>query len=137
MNDITFESGNLIFDNLERYADNIALIDEDGKKISYLQMIDEADRMTENLEPRNLIFILCKNHTSAIIGYVGSLRRRIVPLLLRADIQEEIFYELIEIYRPRYIWSEANRKFSQFKEIYTDGFFMLFEKTNTPPLVVQ
>ena len=115
----------MIFDDLERYAQNIALIDEQSGILTFSELTERADRLSEFMSPRRLIFILCRNHPSAIVGYVGALRKRVVPLLLNADIQEELLEHLFEIYQPAYVWSENARGFSSFQSVYSDGNFTL------------
>ena len=82
----------MIFNDLEKYGNSIALIDEVGKTFTFRELIKQADKMSNHLEPRQLIFILCNNDLSAISGYIGVIRRLVVPLLIRADIQEDILH---------------------------------------------
>ena len=117
----------MIFDRLEQFQNKIALVNDEGDSLNFYDLAGKADKMAENLESRRLIFILCSNHLSAIIGYVGVLRKRAVPLLLRADIQDDLLENLLNIYKPRYIWANKNRSFKNFNLIYTDDKFRLWQ----------
>ena len=125
-------SNTMIFDNLTCFGNAIAIIDDAARSLTFEELIRAADSFSEQLMPRRLIFILCSNHPSAIVGYVGALRKRVVPLLLSADIQSEQLDRLIDIYKPSYLWASSAREFPEFQSLFDDGDFRL-SKTNLPP----
>jgi long-chain acyl-CoA synthetase len=94
-----------IFDNLITYKDNIAVITDDNKKITYEELLFFADDLYSIINRRCLIFILCENSLGSLIGYVSFLRNGIVPLMLDKNININLLMNLINIYKPDYIYA--------------------------------
>ena len=94
------------FNTIEMFGDSIALLDDSGKKLSYNLLAEESDKIyKENeVEARSLVFILCSNTVDSVCGYVGALRNDIVPVLVDADLTEELFQHLYATYEPNYVW---------------------------------
>ena len=116
-----------IFDRIEEYGNAPALIEESGKVWTFAELVEAADRAAGFMEPRSLIFLLCRNCVSAVTAYVGALRRGVVPLLLNGEIQEELLGRLVEKYRPKYLWAEAQREFAAGEVLYSDGEYRLWD----------
>lgn len=116
----------MIFDDLEAYGTSTAIVTESGESMTFLELVRRADEMTENIQERSLVFFLCRNDVSSIAGYVGVLRRRAIPLLLRGDIQDEHLSNLMEAYHPQYLWLEGEaKKELGGKVLYSDGMYSL------------
>ena len=72
-----------MFLDLEKKEDNKpALMDSDGKKVTYGQLKAFAAEMENILPERCLVFILCRNSIGAVMAYLAALSNRIVPLML-------------------------------------------------------
>ncbi len=106
--------------NLDKYIDYSALITENGEIISYSQLSDYCRLLTKNIKTRCLVFNLCRNEIGSLVGYVGFLNSRIVPLMLKADLDNELLQELIKTYKPDYfnVPSDIAVNFSDCKVIY-------------------
>ncbi len=106
--------------NLDKYNNNIALITENGEKVSYALLSEYCKTLTDNIKERCLVFNLCKNEIGSLVGYVGFLNSRIVPLMLKADLDNELLLELIKTYKPDYlnVPSDMAGNFSDCKVIY-------------------
>lgn len=91
------------WNNLEKYGDNIALISE-HETVSYNQLSQIADGITESIPERSFAFLICKNQIASVAGYMAFLRKRIVPVLLSSAIDKELFNKLMHIYKPQFIW---------------------------------
>lgn len=89
--------------NLDKYKDNIAVITESGEQISYSKLIHYCSGLTTNIKKRCLIFNLCRNEIGSLVGYVGCLNAKIVPLMVKSDLDDELLQELITTYKPDYI----------------------------------
>ena len=92
------------FDDIDAYGDATAVITEDSEYISYGSVVQAADRFRQQLGGRCLVFIVCRNSIEAIIGYLGCLRARAVPILIGENINREFLESLLEQYRPEFIW---------------------------------
>ena len=106
--------------NLDKYAQNVAIVTEAGQKITYSEFSSFCSDLTKNISSRCLVFNLCKNEIGSLVGYVGFLNAKIVPLMLKADLDSELLNQCLETYKPDYIYvpSEHKAKFSDYKCVY-------------------
>lgn len=117
--------------DLTKYKDNIALIDDGGRSISYGQMNDMITGIIEKIGSRSLVFSLCSNTIGSVVGYVAFLQNDIVPLLLSAHLDEELLNALMGEYHPDYIWCPASYAFMQqhpcSRKVYEISEYALYE----------
>jgi len=92
------------FDDIDVYGDLTAVITEDSEHISYKALLLAADALKKQLEGRCLVFSVCENSLESVIGYIGFLRAKAVPVLISDNTNLELFNGLLETYRPKYIW---------------------------------
>lgn len=96
--------------DLLKYKDNnVALIDDEGLSITYGELDKDSKLLANKIGERALCFILCKNSVGSILGYVACIQNRVVPLMLSSNIDDELLSKLLEIYKPKYIYSPNNR----------------------------
>ncbi|MDX9859022.1 MAG: AMP-binding protein [candidate division Zixibacteria bacterium] len=98
------------FDDLRRFADSAAAIDSAGKRITYAELATASDRFADNLrgDKKRLVFILCGNNIETLTGYLGVVRSGHTGVLLAANTEPGLLANLIELYRPDYIWRPAD-----------------------------
>lgn len=91
-----------------------ALVDNEGTRITYGELAEKMVEVGRNVEPRSVIFILCKNTVGAMIGYLGFIENEAVPLNLSEKIDEALLNDLLDAYTPAYLWvpSEDAEKFT-------------------------
>jgi len=66
---------------------------------------DETEKLASQMgDDKNLVFVLCGNRLGSLIGYVGLINKRAVPLMLDAGLEISLLNTLIETYKPSYIW---------------------------------
>lgn len=105
--------------NLGKYSNNIAVIEENGNKIAYSEFEKYTKDLTKNIFNRCLVFNMCRNELGSLVGYIGFLNAKIVPLMLKADLEDELLHNLLDTYKPSYIWlpSEDAGKYT-FEKVY-------------------
>lgn len=91
------------YTEIEKYGDNVAVVSEDTS-ISYSYLIEKADDFFALIKDRCLIFILCGNNIESIISYIGCLRNKVVPVLLKNTIDKNSLENLIQLYNPSFIF---------------------------------
>lgn len=93
---------------------SLALVDNEGNRITYGLLAEEMSAIGEKIESRTVIFILCKNTIGAMIGYLGFIDNNAVPLTLSSKIDEVLLSVLIDTYAPAYLWvpEEDKEKFN-------------------------
>lgn len=119
----------LNIDNQQR--DSLALIDNDGNRLTYGELTSLMKTVGRQVEPRSLVFNLCKNTVGSMIGYLGFVENNAVPVTLNAKIDGELLNNLLDIYTPAYIWipvEEASR--FRYKRIYECLGYVLLKTGN-------
>ena len=96
------------FDDLNAHGDLTAVVTPYAEGISYRKLAADADQMKEVLCSRSLIFCFCQNNLESLVGYLGALRARSVPVLIDHNIHPELFQQLLLAYHPHYLWLPLN-----------------------------
>ena len=91
--------------DLQKYRDNVAILDEHGTSLTYGVLDEEGRRVAEALGHRCLVFILCRNETGALVGYTGMMNAGMVPLLLNSRMDGDALAGLLDVYKPQYLWT--------------------------------
>lgn len=95
-----------MFLNIDQQKSNsLALIDNEKNRVTYGQLTGMMKTVGVQVEPRSLIFILCKNTLGSLVGYLGFVEYEAVPVMLNAKIDNELLISLLNIYTPAYIWA--------------------------------
>lgn len=102
----------MMFD-LYKYKDNIAVIDDAGRTLTYLNLKDDGDKISSHIEKGRLLFCLCENTIGAFVGYIAFLNHSIPSVLLNGIKDYDLLKRMVEIYEPGYIWT-PNRRISEF-----------------------
>jgi len=113
------------------HDNNTAIIDECGKTLTYGELKAESERLAGIIGKRCLVFCLCRNEIGSVVGYSAFINGNIVPLLLNANLEKELLNNLLEIYKPEYLWvpEEMASEFqSMSEEVKMQGYSLL--KTN-------
>ena len=84
--------------------DALALIDNEDNRITYGELVKLMNAVGEQVEPRSLIFMLCKNTVGSMAGYLGFIEHEAVPVMLNAKIDPDLLQNLLDLYTPAYIW---------------------------------
>lgn len=123
-----------MFENiLQKHKDNIAVITDAGQELTYSEMQEQAIKLCSKINNRDLVFCLCRNSLASLVGYVSFLSNHIVPLMLDESMETGLLNNLIETYKPNYIWLPAERsnEFCEYESVYEFYNFKLL-KTKHP-----
>ena len=106
--------------------DKIAAIDENGSSFTYGELSAVAKGLSEAIPARSLVFSFCSNTIGSLVGYIGFLFGRQVPLMLDGAMDAGLSDEMIEVYRPSYIWAPEEKSGSwQYPEIHSSHGYKL------------
>ncbi len=97
----------MFYKDLDKYGDNVALITE-NKTISYTQLQSEINQFKKYLSGKAVAFNLCQNNEESVIGYIGFLQAGIVQILINPSIDKDLYDNLYQTYKPKYIWARVN-----------------------------
>ena len=115
--------------DLEQFENNVALIDEYGNKLSYGLLRSKSDEIARAIDQRCMVFCLCRNEIGSILGYVSFINHNIVPVLLNAQIEDELLHKLLDLYQPQFLWVPKKQAY-QFKfaeELYETYEYVLLK----------
>lgn len=102
--------------NFNQFANNIAFKDEFGNVLTYESLENEGRRLVEAMDGRHLVFSLCSNSIGSAFGYASFLNKGIVPVMLSNHLEKELLDNLLEAYKPPYLWVEDGQR-SQFQDM--------------------
>lgn len=114
------------FTELHSFGSNIAILSNEGTNISYADISDHSDVIFKNILHRCLVFCLCRNTAGSLCGYVSFISNKVVPLMLEADLDKEMLNNLIQTYKPEYLWI-PNERITEFP--HGRAIFSLFNYT--------
>ena len=97
-----------VFNNLANNSSNLSFIAEDGRKLTYNNLLIDADHFGEKIKERSLIFIITRNNYDCIVGYVGAFRANAVVVLIDNSIHESLFNDLIVRFKPSLVCQPQN-----------------------------
>ena len=114
--------------NFGKFSNNVAVITESGERVSYSALAEYCSSLTCHIPHRCLVFNLCRNELGSLVGYAAFLNAKIVPLMLKADLDEGLLYGLIKAYKPDYlnVPSDMAEKIADCKIVYENlGYTLL------------
>ena len=120
----------------KKKSDALAMIDNEGNRITYGKLTELVDTIGTQVEARSLVFNLCKNTVGSMIGYLGFVEHEAVPVTLSAKIDDKLLLSLLEIYTPDYIWVpvEEEHRFDFEKKFEMYGYTLLKTGNETYPV---
>lgn len=117
--------------NLHKYLHNIALIEDNGNKICYSELLDYTNLLFQAINKRCLVLSVCTNTMGSLVGYVSFLNNKIVPLMVSSDLDQEQLKVYMDIYKPDYVYIPDTMidKFFNLNKVFTNLGYSLV-KTN-------
>lgn len=85
-------------------SNKIAAKDNENHQLTYGELAVEVEKISKLVEPRSIIFHLCKNTIGSLVGYMGFIEGNAVPLALSSKIEKGLLDTLINEYTPAYMW---------------------------------
>lgn len=85
--------------------EQIALQDAFNCTVTYKDIKNYCIEFAKLDLPRSTVFILADNNIDSILAFLVSVNNKMVPLLLNANIDNDLLRKYVEIYKPRYIFT--------------------------------
>lgn len=117
------------WEELEKYGERTALITEEGAAVSYAALLSQADELGSVIGERCLVFTMCRSCADSVAGYIGFLRRRIVPVMIAEHIASELLENLIDSYHPAYFYlpSEYTARIQSGTSVWENSVYTLLK----------
>ena len=121
-----------MFLNIDKQdKEKIALIDNEGNSVKYGEIPELMKNVGENVVSRSIIFNLCKNTVGSVIGYLGFVEKKAVPVMLNSKIDKELLDNLLETYKPAYLWiPKENTENYPYEKVYELFDYVLLKTDN-------
>jgi long-chain acyl-CoA synthetase len=107
------------FTYTDNFDNNIAVITE-TEDYSYRYLDNHSAELAACIPKRSFVFQLCENTIGSLLGYYTFLNKGIVPLLLESSGNKGLLNNLIEVYKPEFIWLpiEKLNEFNSYEKVY-------------------
>lgn len=103
------------------------VITDRGEFFSVEKLDKEIKRFGGIVPARSLLFCLCHNEIGSLIGYLGCMETKSVPVMLDATKDTETIKHLMDVYEPNYIWAPLNNNLVDVEPLYTTYHYGLYK----------
>lgn len=92
------------------------ILSEGGETFTYAQVFQLADHIFSSLS-RGVVAILCDRNIETVIGYLGALRHKHIPLLLPNDFSDKNLERVLNLYEVEYLFAPSERILSVYQHL--------------------
>ena len=100
-----------LFTSFKKNKNKTALINEDGKKYKYKDILDIEKKFKEKIEKDQLILVLANNSISSILSYIVSILNQNKIILIDENLNNAEIEKIIMFYEPSYIVSKIKKTY--------------------------
>lgn len=97
-----------LFESIENYKNNIALVNQSTGSITYKQLIEKINIIKKIIPERSLVFLISQNTIAPLITYIASIKNNYVVILVDIKTNTEDITNLIKSYEPSFIVAPIN-----------------------------
>jgi len=111
-------------------ASNVAISTNDNRSLTYRQLDDYGDSLKNKMgEKKCIILFLCDSSIETLRAFFGILQCQYVPIMIDRKCDTELVLNLLEKYRPRYIWAkkEDASKFQGCSQLFSEGDYTVYQ----------
>jgi long-chain acyl-CoA synthetase len=119
-----------LFKNIEKFKKRVALIDIDGRKKTYEQILNTDKKIKRKINSKSIILMICNNSIQSFTAYISFIKNGHITILLDISFSELFIKNIINKFKPNYIFSSKNYfKNDKLKKILDiDGYFIFKTK---------
>lgn len=110
-----------------------AIRDDSGYTLTYQEVCDAVNEFETLNLPRCVIFCLCESCAGSLVGYLSFLNNGQVPLLLSANMDEDLRKNLEQAYLPSYYWIPKRKAEEIAGEILLSAWGYVLLRTGNAP----
>lgn len=115
-----------------KQPNSIAAKDNLGDSVTYGELVDIANEFGKLTLPRGVALCMCKNTVGALVGYLSLVECSIVPIMISEKIDESLLTNLMDIYKPQYIWVDlAKATLFSGKKVFIQKGYCLIRTENS------
>ena len=98
----------MFLSNVDNLND-VALIEGNGSIITYSDLYRHVREFSTFFDDKHLVFLIGENNFATIVCYLSAVESGVVPLLLGSMINQNQLNNLIDVYKPKYIFQKKSR----------------------------
>ena len=115
----------------KKIKEKVAVKDNEGSILTYGELEQKVRLFSHLLQPRSIVFIICKNTVGSLLGYLGFIEGNSVPLALSSKIDKGLLHSLLNEYKPAYLWLPTDMaKSFDYSIAYNEFGYSLLETGN-------
>lgn len=120
------------FDKNQDFIDRILYIDDQNRRFTYSNWYKIASDIGQIIPSRSLVAIICHNVPASAISYLSCLQNRIVPFLIDAEMDDTLKAQLLDLYKPNYIFCPKKDRPQEISlyDIDTYGIYCAYKHTH-------
>ena len=115
----------MFISNVDNLND-VALIESDGSILTYSDLYKKISEFNTFFDDKHLVFIVGENNFATIVCYLSAVESGMVPLLLSSMINQNQLNNLIDVYKPKYIFQKESRPSNDLNLLSSFGEYGLF-----------
>ncbi len=121
---------NFFTERFKKFKENKALILENGRSVTYKNIITNSLKISRNLDThKRLVFLLGQNNFETIIGYISFVNQGFAVALLDHRINDIFLKRLVSKYNPKYIFCQKGKLRRAFSNILNFKSYVLMKNT--------
>lgn len=97
-----------LFENLNKYKENIALIFPNNETLTYTDLDHEVHRFGKHLKENALLLIVTKTSFEPIIGYISSLNNKTTVMFADIKAGKKEIDDIISRYNPDFVFAPSD-----------------------------
>ena len=120
----------MFISNVDNLND-VALIESNGSILTYSDLYKNVSEFTTFFDDKHLVFIIGENNFATIVCYLSAVESGMVPLLLGSMINQNQLNNLIDVYKPKYIFQKESRSSNDLNLVSRFGEYGLFIRSKS------
>ena len=120
----------MFISNVDNLND-VALIESNGSILTYSDLYKNVSEFTTFFDDKHLVFIIGENNFATIVCYLSAVESGMVPLLLGSMINQNQLNNLIDVYKPKYIFQKESRPLNDLNLLSSFGEYGLFIRSKS------
>ena len=117
-----------LFENIEKFKKKVALIDIDGSKKTYGQILNTDKKIKGKINSKSIILMICNNSIQSFTAYISFIKNGHITILLDISFSELFIKNIINKFKPNYIFSSKNYfKNDKLKKILDIDGYLIFK----------
>jgi len=120
----------MFISNVDNLND-VALIESNGSILTYTDLYKNVSEFTTFFDDKHLVFIIGENNFATIVCYLSAVESGMVPLLLGSMINQNQLNNLIDVYKPKYIFQKESRSSNDLNLVSRFGEYGLFIRSKS------